>query len=73
MNVFVCASVVKKNNVLTLHVDSASEQSVGPKQSRSSGAKETVYLGGVPGEDTHTLGFVTLRDLDLDKKHFSIH
>lgn len=42
-------SVVKKNNVLTLHVDSASEQSVGPKQSRSSGAKETVYLGGVPG------------------------
>lgn len=42
-------SVVKKNNVLTLQVDSASEESFGPKQSHSSGAKETVYLGGVPG------------------------
>ncbi|KAA8582349.1 hypothetical protein FQN60_009089 [Etheostoma spectabile] len=41
-------TVVKKNNVLQLHVDSASEHSVGPKQSRSAGAKETVYLGGVP-------------------------
>ncbi|XP_034550802.1 laminin subunit alpha-5 [Notolabrus celidotus] len=41
-------TVVKKNNVLQLHVDAASEHSVGPKQSRSSGAKETVYLGGVP-------------------------
>lgn len=51
----VCLSpVVKKNNVLQLHVDAASEHSVGPKQSRSAGAKETVYLGGVPGEHTHT-------------------
>ncbi|XP_037629113.1 laminin subunit alpha-5 isoform X3 [Sebastes umbrosus] len=41
-------TVVKKNNVLQLHVDAASEHSVGPKQSRSAGAKETVYLGGVP-------------------------
>nr|XP_046253250.1 laminin subunit alpha-5 isoform X2 [Scatophagus argus] len=41
-------AVVKKNNVLQLHVDAASEHSVGPKQSRSAGAKETVYLGGVP-------------------------
>ncbi|XP_056241478.1 laminin subunit alpha-5 isoform X1 [Seriola aureovittata] len=41
-------TVVKKNNVLQLHVDAASEHSVGPKQSRSTGAKETVYLGGVP-------------------------
>ncbi|KAM7405319.1 hypothetical protein PAMP_012591 [Pampus punctatissimus] len=41
-------TVVKKNNVLYLHVDAASEHSVGPKQSRSAGAKETVYLGGVP-------------------------
>ncbi|XP_029282017.1 laminin subunit alpha-5-like [Cottoperca gobio] len=40
--------VVKKNNVLQLHVDAASEHSVGPKQSRSAGDKETVYLGGVP-------------------------
>ncbi|XP_069382509.1 laminin subunit alpha-5 isoform X2 [Paralichthys olivaceus] len=42
-------TVVKKNNVLQLHVDAASEHSVGPKQSRSAGAKETVYLGGAPG------------------------
>ncbi|XP_075995809.1 laminin subunit alpha-4-like, partial [Genypterus blacodes] len=41
-------TVMKKNNVLQLHVDAASEHSVGPKQSRSSGGKETVYLGGAP-------------------------
>ncbi|XP_058499238.1 laminin subunit alpha-5 isoform X1 [Solea solea] len=41
-------TVVKKNNVLQLHVDAASEHSVGPKQSRSAGVKETVYLGGMP-------------------------
>ncbi|XP_044207309.1 laminin subunit alpha-5 isoform X2 [Thunnus albacares] len=41
-------TVVKKNNILQLHVDAASEHSVGPKHSRSAGAKETVYLGGVP-------------------------
>uniref|UniRef100_A0A8D3CPA0 Laminin subunit alpha-5 n=1 Tax=Scophthalmus maximus TaxID=52904 RepID=A0A8D3CPA0_SCOMX len=45
--------MVKKNNVLQLHVDAGSEHSVGPKQSRSAGAKETVYLGGVPGEYTY--------------------
>ncbi|XP_071369418.1 laminin subunit alpha-4-like [Centroberyx affinis] len=42
-------TVVKKNNVLQLHVDAASEHSVGPKQSRSAGGKDTVYLGGAPG------------------------
>ncbi|XP_069573485.1 laminin subunit alpha-5 [Brachyistius frenatus] len=42
-------TVVKKNNVLQLLVDGASEHAVGPKQSRSAGAKDTVYLGGVPG------------------------
>ncbi|XP_047462931.1 laminin subunit alpha-5 isoform X2 [Mugil cephalus] len=42
-------TVVKKNNVLQLHVDGASSHSVGPKQSRSAGARETVYLGGTPG------------------------
>lgn len=41
-------TVVKKNNVLQLHVDAASERSVGPKQSHSAGAKEPVYLGGAP-------------------------
>ncbi|XP_035771041.1 laminin subunit alpha-5 [Neolamprologus brichardi] len=42
-------SVVKKNNVLQLHVDGASERAVGPKKGRSTGPKEAVYLGGVPG------------------------
>lgn len=42
-------TVVKKNNILQLNVDGASEHSVGPKQSRSAGTKVTVYLGGVPG------------------------
>ncbi|XP_046895467.1 laminin subunit alpha-4-like [Hypomesus transpacificus] len=41
-------TVVKKKNVLQLHVDAASEHSVGPKQGRSSVGTETVYLGGVP-------------------------
>ncbi|XP_039878777.1 laminin subunit alpha-5 isoform X1 [Simochromis diagramma] len=42
-------SVVKKNNVLQLHVDGASERAVCPKKGRSTGPKEAVYLGGVPG------------------------
>uniref|UniRef100_A0A8C7JXD6 Laminin subunit alpha-5 n=1 Tax=Oncorhynchus kisutch TaxID=8019 RepID=A0A8C7JXD6_ONCKI len=41
---------IKSDNVLQLHVDTASEHSVGPKQGRPSGAKEAVYLGGAPGE-----------------------
>ncbi|XP_016088609.1 laminin subunit alpha-5-like [Sinocyclocheilus grahami] len=41
-------AVVKKSNVIQLHVDAASEHGVGPKPSRSNGGKETVYLGGVP-------------------------
>uniref|UniRef100_A0A3Q1JX64 Laminin subunit alpha-5 n=1 Tax=Anabas testudineus TaxID=64144 RepID=A0A3Q1JX64_ANATE len=45
-------TVVKKNNVLQLDVDAASENSVGPRQSRSAGTKETVYLGGVPDSVT---------------------
>uniref|UniRef100_A0A7N6AUU7 Laminin subunit alpha-5 n=1 Tax=Anabas testudineus TaxID=64144 RepID=A0A7N6AUU7_ANATE len=40
--------ISNKNNVLQLDVDAASENSVGPRQSRSAGTKETVYLGGVP-------------------------
>ncbi|XP_036390362.1 laminin subunit alpha-5 isoform X1 [Megalops cyprinoides] len=41
-------TIVKKSNVIQLDVDMVSEHGVGPKQSRSSGSKETVYLGGVP-------------------------
>ncbi|XP_029690196.1 laminin subunit alpha-5 isoform X2 [Takifugu rubripes] len=40
--------VMKKNNILQLQVDTVSEHRVGPKQSRSSGAKQNVYVGGVP-------------------------
>lgn len=46
---FVCILVVKKSNVIQLHVDAASEHGVGPKQHVSNGGKETVYLGSVPG------------------------
>lgn len=53
--VCVCVSpVVKNNNTVELHVDAASEQKAVPKQGHSAGVKETVYLGGVPGEYTHT-------------------
>ncbi|XP_026188237.1 laminin subunit alpha-5 isoform X2 [Mastacembelus armatus] len=41
-------TVVKKNNIIQLHVDAASEHTVGLKPSRSTGGKETIYLGGVP-------------------------
>lgn len=41
--------VVKKSNVIQLHVDAFSEHGVAPKQSRSNGGKEAVYLGGLPG------------------------
>ncbi|KAM9785933.1 laminin subunit alpha-5 [Neosynchiropus ocellatus] len=41
-------TVVKKNSILQLHVDAAREHGFGPKQNRSSGSKEIVYLGGVP-------------------------
>ncbi|XP_016364529.1 laminin subunit alpha-5-like [Sinocyclocheilus rhinocerous] len=46
--IYIMILVVKKSNVIQLHVDATSEHGVGPKQSRSSGGKETVYLGGVP-------------------------
>ncbi|XP_073731136.1 laminin subunit alpha-5 [Misgurnus anguillicaudatus] len=42
-------AIVKKSNVIQLHVDASSEHGVGPKLNRSNGGKETVYLGGVPG------------------------
>ncbi|XP_051518234.1 laminin subunit alpha-5 [Myxocyprinus asiaticus] len=41
-------AIVKKSNVIQLHVDAASEHGVGPKVSRSNGGKETVYLGSMP-------------------------
>ncbi|KAJ8408959.1 hypothetical protein AAFF_G00239800 [Aldrovandia affinis] len=40
--------IVKRSNVLQLHVDTGSEHGVGPKKSRPSGGKETAYLGGAP-------------------------
>uniref|UniRef100_A0A3B4BCE3 Laminin, alpha 5 n=1 Tax=Periophthalmus magnuspinnatus TaxID=409849 RepID=A0A3B4BCE3_9GOBI len=43
-------TVMKKNNILTLYVDS--EQSVSPKHNASAGGKETLYVGGVPGAVT---------------------
>lgn len=39
--------VVKKKNVLQLHVDADSQRGAGPKHGRS--AREVVYLGGVSG------------------------
>lgn len=41
--------VVKKNNVIQLHVDSASQHGVGPKQKRQNGGQNKVYLGSAPG------------------------
>ncbi|KAI5095781.1 laminin subunit alpha-5 isoform X1 [Silurus meridionalis] len=40
--------IEKKKNVIQIRVDAASEHGVGPKQSRSTGANVTVYLGNVP-------------------------
>lgn len=59
-------SVVKKNNVLQLHVDGVSEHSIGPKQTRSSGTQQNVYVGGVPGEGAElSLEY----DLDASSSH----
>ncbi|XP_061781861.1 laminin subunit alpha-5 isoform X2 [Nerophis lumbriciformis] len=41
-------TVVKKSNVLQLHVDAARQLGTGPKHGRSAGAKEVVYVGGLP-------------------------
>nr|XP_057906923.1 laminin subunit alpha-5 isoform X1 [Doryrhamphus excisus] len=41
-------TVVKKSNVLQLHVDAASERGAGPKHDRSARAKEVIYVGGLP-------------------------
>ncbi|KAJ8370727.1 hypothetical protein SKAU_G00107550 [Synaphobranchus kaupii] len=40
--------IVKKSNVIQLDVDTGSEHGIGPKKSRPSGGRETVYLGGAP-------------------------
>ncbi|XP_022533328.2 laminin subunit alpha-5 isoform X2 [Astyanax mexicanus] len=40
--------IERKNNVIQLRVDAASEHGVGPKQSRSNGAGESVHLGNKP-------------------------
>lgn len=55
--------VVKKNNILQLQVDAASEHSVGLKQSHSSGGKHNVYVGGVPGESTNFLRLSSLESI----------
>ncbi|XP_035998362.1 laminin subunit alpha-5 [Fundulus heteroclitus] len=43
-------TVLKRFNALQLRVDGASEENLGPKQSRSAGAKAAVYLGGAPSD-----------------------
>ncbi|XP_031422129.1 laminin subunit alpha-5 isoform X2 [Clupea harengus] len=40
--------IVKKSNVIQLHVDTASQHGVGPKQKRTNGGKNKVYLGSAP-------------------------
>ncbi|XP_063064918.1 laminin subunit alpha-5 isoform X2 [Engraulis encrasicolus] len=41
-------TIVKKNNVVQLHVDAASQHGVGPKLRRPNGGKNKVYLGTAP-------------------------
>ena len=50
-DVLVCVFVLKKSNVIQLHVDTASQHGVGPKQKRTNGGKNKVYLGSAPGKD----------------------
>ncbi|XP_037101771.1 laminin subunit alpha-5 isoform X1 [Syngnathus acus] len=49
-------AVVKKKNVLKLHVDAESQSGAGPKYGRSAGVREVVYLGGVPDGITASPG-----------------
>ncbi|XP_076132765.1 laminin subunit alpha-5 isoform X1 [Alosa pseudoharengus] len=41
-------TIVKKSNVIQLHVDTASQHGVGPKQKRTNGGQNKVYLGSAP-------------------------
>lgn len=58
-------SVVKKNNVIQLHVDSTSQHGVGPKQKRQNGGQNKVYLGSAPGKDLQTFHFLNNYELAL--------
>ncbi|XP_061621466.1 laminin subunit alpha-5 isoform X2 [Phyllopteryx taeniolatus] len=52
-------AVVKKKNVLQLHVDADSERGTGPKHGHSTRTREAVYLGGAPDGDTVSPGLPT--------------
>ncbi|XP_018593227.2 laminin subunit alpha-5 isoform X1 [Scleropages formosus] len=41
-------TIVKKGSEVQLNVDESSEHAAGPPQSRSSGVRQALYLGGVP-------------------------
>lgn len=58
-------SVIKRNNVVEMHVDTEGDHKIGPSSSSSTLTKDPLYVGGIPGrysggEDT---GFTTTFNL----------
>ncbi|XP_061662817.1 laminin subunit alpha-5 isoform X5 [Syngnathoides biaculeatus] len=54
-------AVVKKKNILQLHVDADRERGTGPKHGHSTRTRELVYLGGAPDGDTVSSGLPAFR------------
>ena len=45
----VCLLVIKRNNVVQLHVDTADNHKIGPPSSLTTLTKDPLYVGGIPG------------------------
>ena len=45
----VCLLVIKRNNVVQLHVDTADNHKIGPPSSLTTLTRDPLYVGGIPG------------------------
>lgn len=45
-----CLLVIKRKNVVQLHVDTADKYKIGPSFPTVTSTKDTLYVGGIPGE-----------------------
>lgn len=46
----VCLLVIKRKNVVQLHVDTVDNYKIGPPSSTAALTKTSLYVGGIPGE-----------------------
>lgn len=45
------STVIKRQNVIQLHVDTVDNYKIGPKWSPPALSKSPLYVGGIPGEE----------------------